>query len=433
MSPAKKRSNLGPSQLMATARMRATKIAPYLSDAILGLIPHEAPGLGTMAVTDQMVLLYDPETVVGWGTEHAAWVLLHEASHPLRKHGERGKKLANRVLANVCFDCEINDDLMAMGAKLPDDPCLPAKIGCPDGKLAEEYYAHMLQQQRQRPQGGDGAGQGDGEEQQGDGQGGDKPKAGAGWCGSGAGRPVPNEPKNAQGRSAVDVERIRQQVAKAIQDHARGRGSVPGGWLVWADQQLKPSRVPWQQLLARAIRASVSYREGTGHSTYERPSRRQGAFGWGAGKPILCSVKRPVPQIAIGVDTSGSMGGVGMAAALSETMAVLAATRAEVTLIAADCVVQAAARVRSKEDVIKILKGGGGTDFRPAFAAATKLKARPGVFIFITDGEGCAPTLKPKGLERVIWVLVNGGGKPFTDGGGAVGWGEVIEIDNLNN
>jgi predicted metal-dependent peptidase len=149
----------------------------------------------------------------------------------------------------------------------------------------------------------------------------------------------------------------------------------------------------------------VQWRSGAVDYRYDGPSRRQAGLGYGNGAPILPRLRRPVPRVAIALDTSGSMGGDELSAALNETQGILRAVGAEVTFLSCDAEVHALGQIHSVADALKLVKGGGGTDFRPVFAALEKKRERPDVLVFFTDGYGPAPARAPLWCSTV-WVLV---------------------------
>ncbi|MFC7511404.1 VWA-like domain-containing protein [Streptomyces thermocarboxydus] len=86
---------------------------------------------------------------------------------------------------------------------------------------------------------------------------------------------------------------------------------------------------------------------------------------------VLPSLRRPLPWVAVVVDTSGSMGDAELAAALAEITGVLREVGVRgnrVTVLACDADVHAVSRVTSAEQVT--LGGGGGTDMRVGIDAA---------------------------------------------------------------
>jgi predicted metal-dependent peptidase len=437
---------------LAAGRLLLVRKAPWFAAAAMGLIPKEAPGLGTFGVSADWMLYWDPQMADRWAVSEIAAVLWHEVGHVLRDHASRRKLMAAEArLWNVAADCEINDDPLPAGLSFPVFPCpdkvckhkpgahehcTPGKFALLDGDLAEGYYAQLRQQQEEQEKqekqegGGDEDQEGEGEGQGGqEGEGKGKPQVGAGWCGGGAGRELPGEEEGqGGGRSEADGKRIARQVAEAIRDEAsHGRGTVPGGWARWAAEMVKPARVPWQQLLARAVRASLVYVAGAVDYTYRRPSRRQGSIGYGPGSYLAPSLHAPKPRVAVGVDTSGSMGAAELERAIAEVNGILRAAGTAVDFLACDASVHENKIVRSWQEAAAALKGGGGTDFRPIFDAVGKLRPTPDVFVFVTDGQGPAPNVAPE--FGVIWLLVGGSHAVPYNEHGTITYGKVIEVD----
>lgn len=488
-------SPMTPHSILAAARLLARQKRPYFTDALLALVPYEMHGLGTMAVTKDFVLMWDPATIKAWGVENTAGVLLHEIEHPLRSHHDRMARIGatNKQIANIATDAEINDDLVAGQLKLPDDPVTPQSLGLPVGRMAEEYYNLLRQQEEQRkpPPGGDGpplppdgsmpnpgggvtkpqdnkpedkpqdgkpdsdkTGDSSGGQDSGmggsdsgsesspsdgagnsDGDATNKPgKPGSGGCGSSSGAALEAESKLPPelGRTRSDIERVRRQTADRVRQAASsGKGDIPGGLVRWANEQLKPPKVPWQSKLARLARRASTFKPGAQAYRRDRMSRRQAGVGFGHGSPMLAVLRDPVPKVAVVIDTSGSMGTDELNRAVSETAAVLKAAPS-VEFLASDARVHEVKSVRNIRDVHKLLVGGGGTDFRPVFKALEQAKHRPDVTVFITDGIGPAPVNAPKDMT-VIWLLVGRSRqKPYTGsyGGSSIAWGEFIEVDD---
>lgn len=426
-----------PRDKLAAARLMAIKRMPYFRSAVTGLVPKQAPGLGTFGVTKRGVLMWDPAAIERWSVEEAAGVVLHEISHLLRHHPDRQERMhAEQDLYNIAGDLEINDDLIAGGVKLPGEGVSPEKfrkdpttkklgLDFSDGRTAEEYYRELEKVPRQQvAQACGGEGDGESEDDGGSGRGKLGEGVGRGKCGGCAGNPNPGEDEqdaDGGGRSDVEMERIRRSVAEAIVSEAgKGRGTVPGGWQRWAEAQLKPPQIPWRQKLSRAVRGAIAYRPGAVDLHYTRPSRRQAGVGFGPGCPVLPALRAPVPRVAVIVDTSGSMGQEELLDAVSECRGVLNATGAHVTFCACDAAVHELQEVRHWKDVTKLLTGGGGTDFRPAIQAMEQQRPQPGVVIFITDGMGPAPEHPPP--FKVIWVLVG----PYRQV--PAEWGEIIQL-----
>lgn len=422
-------ANLSFNQALAVARAVACERMPYFRAGIVDLVPREAPGLGTMALTAGSILMVDPDVLKAWSPNQAAAVLIHEYMHSFLKHSERFKKLVlsgtlastaeDQALWNQMADAEINDDLEQAGLELPTftaadgqvhKPVTPDGLGQPNNRLAEEYLKNELSKRPKdrRPPGGGG---------------------GSGHCGSCTHNPVPGEPpiSDPDARSEIDQDVTRKQVVEDIKAQAsRGQGRLPDGLRRLLGDELKEAKVPWQQKLSRSARAAVSFRPGAVDYTRAKPSRRQGAVRHLRPAPILPGMHAPKAEVALVADTSGSMGANEMRAVLDEAQGILKAIGgSEVSFIACDAVVHSIVRTRSVKEMELNMHGGGGTDFKPAFDALAKLKPRPQVVVFATDGYGDYPPAPPKGMQ-VIWLVVAGGRI-------AVPWGEVISADERDD
>lgn len=120
---------------------------------------------------------------------------------------------------------------------------------------------------------------------------------------------------------------------------------------------------------------------------------------------VLPSLRRPLPRVAVVIDTSGSMGESEIAAALAEVTGVLREVGIRgnrVTVLACDADVRAVSRVTSAEQIT--LSGGGGTDMRVGIAAALEVRERPHIVIVLTDGLTPWPDENPS--CRIIAALI---------------------------
>lgn len=396
-------------EVLVAGRLIAKRKAPYFRALLLSYVLREAPGLSTVGVTASRIFLWDPAFVGRLTPDEMGGVWLHECMHSLNRHCQRvGTR--DPKMWNMAGDLAINPAVRDMGATLPSGELaglFPEVFGLPVGLTADEYYEAL---EKLANAGGKGA---------------DEPKAGGGYCGSCAGRPLPNEPDGSDpdGRTEGEQERSLREVAEDIQRvaAARGIGSIPAALRRWADEALAPPVVPWRKKLAQLARRAVAWRPGAVDHRYDAPSRRQAGIGYGVGRPVLPRLRAPVPRVALVIDTSGSMGSAEIADCLGEAKGVLEAVGAELEFCACDAAVHELRPVADIRAMAALLKGGGGTDFRPAFEALATRKPRAEVVIFATDGYGPAPELPPAGMHT-IWLLVGGNEQP------PAAWGDVVVV-----
>ena len=128
---------------------------------------------------------------------------------------------------------------------------------------------------------------------------------------------------------------------------------------------LEPA-VDWRKALAAELRRAVADTTGAVDYSYRRPSRRASV----AGDVVLPALRRPVPDIAVVCDTSGSMSEDLLAMALAEVEGLLRAVglARQLRVLACDTAVGPVRRVSSARQVE--LVGGGGTDMGAGIEAA---------------------------------------------------------------
>ncbi|MFD6185596.1 VWA-like domain-containing protein [Streptomyces goshikiensis] len=383
---------------LLAARFKAAQDRPYLASALYALTVVPSGRVPTMGVDRHWRCYVSPAFVDATPVTELAGVWIHEVAHLLRDHHARAGRLPaadqrDHLRVNLAQDCEINDDLLADGLRLPEGRVEPRDFGLPAGGMFESYLPAIP---ASPPHGAD--------------------------CGSGAhGTPMPWELGEAAGPArigAVEAEALRRQTAEAVRAHQRARGRVPAGWRRWAEQLLEPT-VDWRRALSGAVREATAWAAGAVDYTYRRPSRRSPALG---GRVVLPSLRRPLPRVAIVIDTSGSMGEDDLAAALAEVTGVLREVGVgahRVAVLACDADVHAVTRVTSAEQVT--LAGGGGTDMTVGIGAALALPDRPNIVVVLTDGYTPWPAETPS--CRLIAALI-GAAAPEPPS-----WVETVRVD----
>lgn len=198
---------------LLAARLHAVAVRPYLAGALFALHVVEDRSVPTMAVDAYWRCYVSPSFVSRTPLVELAGVWVHEVSHLLRDHHERGARYARehgeqgpgqRLRQNVAADFEINDDIYGDGLAVPAGAVLPAMLGLPDGLLMEEYLRRFSMAGR-------------------------TPRLAWLDCGSGAdghARPWELGPEGAHGLSRQQRDAVRFRVAEAI----TGRpGDAPRG------------------------------------------------------------------------------------------------------------------------------------------------------------------------------------------------------------
>jgi predicted metal-dependent peptidase len=418
-------------QRWAAARVWAAHQAPYLATAVLALDPvvvqamegSPAPDLRAFPADQAWHVYLDPDVLAATPPAEIGFWLLHQVTHLLRQHAERfpGEVPADRVqpgasplagqtadqhIWNLAGDAEINDDLCAGELRLPPDAVTPGSLGLPDGQTAEQYWdalgGRTAEQPRNAP-GGQAIGQdlnAPGAEPAGPGSAPD--------CGTGAdGQDRPWNCGRA-GLSETGRQLLSRDVARRISEHQRRRGDVPAGWQRWADEVLTPV-VNWRRQLAAAVRRGVADVAGRVDFTYRRPSRRAAAVP----DVVLPSLRQPLPQVAMVLDTSGSMSDGMLAQALGEVGGVLRSLglgRRNLRVICCDARAYGQQRVLDAREVR--LLGGGGTDMGAGLSAAAGLRPRPDLAIVLTDGHTPWPSRAPDGMRVVVGLMDEAGHTP---------------------
>ncbi len=391
---------------LAAARVWAASRFPYLATGLFGAQVTPAGGIGTVAVDDGWRLHADPELAASWTPAQFGSVLVHHVCHLLRAHGERagpaGVTAGQARTWVLCADAEINDDLVPAGLALPGRPVLPGHLGAETGLLAEQYYAAARAGGPPFPPGGVAGDEAEG------------------WsldCGSGAdGCPRPWDSAGGPPLPPWQARLLCRQVAQDCIRQAREAGTVPAGLLRWAGQLLEPA-VDWRKALAAELRRAVADTAGAVDYSYRRPSRRAAVTG----SVVLPALRRPVPEVAVVCDTSGSMTDDLLAASLAEVEGLLRAIglSRQVRVIACDAAAAPARRVSSARQVE--LVGGGGTDMGAGIAAAARLRPRPAITVVLTDGFTPWPDRPPRGMRVVVGLLGD-------DAPEAPGWARSVRV-----
>ena len=187
-------------------------------------------------------------------------------------------------------------------------------------------------------------------------------------------------------------------------------GKLGGAMARMVDHLLQP-QLPWRMLLARYMSATAR-----DDYSYTRPSSRR------EGLAILPSLRSAQIDVAVAVDTSGSVSNDEIGQFLSEVNGLKGQMRARLTLLACDADLTGDGPwiFEPWEELAYPgeLQGGGGTRFSPVFDWLARQERQPDLLVYFTDANGEFPKAEP--LYPVIW-LVKGKSK--------VPWGQRIQLN----
>jgi predicted metal-dependent peptidase len=435
------------SPAIPNARVFVKTFAPYLGHTLYALLPMPVADMvklynGPMAVTGQLVLLYDPTWALKEDPHVVATGLAHECFHVQLEHVRRGAKYPDPKTFFIACDLFINGVMVEQkrnvrvkgkgGAvetqplwKFPDWALLPEQYGWPNGLTADEYY-RLLKKQEQADKKKAGAQgtptPGDGEPGS-DGPGKSASKIMSGCCGGMSSQSISQALEAAanarKGKSESYLRNVILRTSNDIKEHLRaiGRGDKPGAWSELITIGEKQFDVPWQFLLADATSQTIDHvRVGGADYSLRRPSKRSPLYGY----PVPGLIDYD-PILWLVMDSSGSMGKQQLGDALHVCADVIDQTGiSEVYYLDADAKVQREPMQISVHDLYQMeVLGRGGTDFRPAIEKADKAIPRPDIVIYLTDGDGTAPDCGPANMEFIWCVVPTSNTKPAT-------WGQTI-------
>ncbi len=431
-------------QKWAAGRIWAARQAPYMASALLALAPivvedHDYD-LRAFPVDPAWHIYLDPALLETTTVPALGFWLVHQVAHLLRQHADRyplaqqdgqttgplGGRSVEQRSWNIAGDAEIDDDLVAGEVTVPPEAVVPADIFCPDGWVAEQYFDVLTGGATRRPppsdadRGGRAGMAGTGEKSAGrptEGTGSGLPADSSVNCGSGCDGQERPWDCGRPGLDHVGRKLVARETAQRIKEHSRTRGDMPAGWQRWAEEVLEPA-VNWQRVLSSTLRRGVADVAGRVDFSYRRPSRRAPAVP----DVVLPSLRQPLPQVAMVLDTSGSMSDSMLAQALAEVSGVLRGLgigRRHLRVVCCDATAYEAQRVIDAHDVR--LLGGGGTDMGAGLAAAAELRPRPDLILVLTDGHTPWPSAPPRGARVIVGLMDHSGSVP--------GWATSVAIE----
>jgi predicted metal-dependent peptidase len=324
--------------------------------------------------------------------EHLTFVLAHELMHLLLFHfARRSNRKPQRW--NRAGDRVINHGLTSLGLKMPPQGLLPEDSAHYEYTTEEMYEVEDEQESDSecpQPSNMPGATGGCGVL---------PPQASDGDQSPGEGE-APTDGKFPDEREAA---RNWRQMAAQAEHNARSAGDKAAD-ILGRILHVPPSRVKWQHILRGACARALAER-GRDDVSWSRRNRR--SFG---GEFILPGGITYRAQVAVAVDTSGSVSDESLEQAVSEIESISAATRVAIFLTTHDAEVHYAGWVRPgarRDAVAKTMIGRGGTLFTPAYEAIEKASKKFDHAVHLTDGMPCEEwPERPRNCRKLVVALI---------------------------
>ena len=332
------------------------------------------------ACTNGKDVIYGRAFVDGLNDKELAFLVLHEAMHKAYRHLMVWQKIAkeNPLLANLAMDYVIN--LQLVDYNKPDVIQMPRdKDGNLMGALDEKYrgmdtkqvYDLLKKEMEDNPDDGDGNTSGGG--------------------GGGAGGQKDSKSKclddhdweNAQEMSEEEKEKLAGEIDQALREGAMLAGKMNGNLSKEMDELLHP-KVDWKEALREFVKTAMM---GNDRSTWRKPHKRY--IGMNIVMPSYHSEK--IGRIAVGVDTSGSIGATELSQFLGEVKSICDEVKPEgIDLLYWDSRVAKhevynGNEVETLTDATKPA-GGGGTEPGCVPQYMSKNNLIPECTVMLTDG-----------------------------------------------
>jgi len=353
--------------VLETAIVRLLREKPFYGHFILNLRRAEHPSSGHAAgVTIRggvPTLSLNPPLFAALSREGQQALLEHLVKHILHLHPLRRKR-RNSHDWDVACDLAINPGIEG----LPDDALVPEQYGLEAGLAAEEYYALLVPPFDTGNL--DGSGYGDGEQD-------DRGAAGQGRAAVRDAATL-DDHDIWSGADSTPLPLGEEMVRSITRDSLRGSdGEAPEDIRALVDGLLRPSPIPWRQLLRQFV--ATAGRVGR-KSTWMREHRRFVHETPGVRK-------RRRLNLLVGIDVSDSTNCVELREAFARELVQIARGRdAHITVLYANSRIQHVEAFSTSSFVAQRYDGGGFTDLRPVFEYAKGMRGRS-----LSMPRGCPP------------------------------------------
>lgn len=407
----------------STGRTRLISKTPFFGYLAMQMTPRlaqDGDNVPTAGIAPDGTVILNQEFCSKLTSQQMAGLVAHEVMHPALHFWGR-KKNRNHRLFNIAHDLSFNGIIMEMAKgeiELPPGGLHDKKF---DGMAAEEIYDYL--------------------------QKGDQGTPGITKCGLvGGGHTFINANDDSSGSEFEDCrgdlsstekgQRANRgdtsaqkqmesewkiNLAAAAQEHEKtNQGTLPANLKRYLDEILHP-KLSWEEILERWV-GENGQRDDYGFS---RPNRRSEAVA--TILPSFCTGGKA--DVCLLIDTSGSIPEDRLKRVLGETQGVCDAIGVEVRAMVVDATLHDDLTIEDARKLGAALKGGGGSDFCPAFEKLHE-DGFEGAVIAFTDGMITVPDFMPPSLKGVLWITDKRERPPTEQWGDHLQVGTGLKDDN---
>jgi predicted metal-dependent peptidase len=373
---------------LITARVGLLLRASFFGNLATRLKLTNADEWCPTAATDGRNFYYNSRFIKMLRPKEIEFLFGHEVLHCVYDHfGRRGNR--DPQLFNIANDYCVNADLKkhSVGEFITSVPCLYDKKY--EGMSSEEIYdilyenaekidiGKLIQQLLDEHLDGQGDGEGDGDSKDGEGNGSGRPKL-----------------------SEAEKQAIRDEIKEAVLAAAQtaGAGNLPAG-VKRMVQELTEPKMNWRELLRMQLESTIK-----SDYTWMRTSRK----GWHMDAVMPGMQLEPMIDIAVAIDTSGSIGEAMLKDFLSEIQGIMdsfPAYRIHVFCFDTDVHNPAVYTSDNLESIAEYEPaGGGGTDFDAIYTYLKEQEIEPKRLVVFTDGYPFG-SWGDENYTDTVWIL----------------------------
>ncbi|MGB5520141.1 MAG: VWA-like domain-containing protein [Gammaproteobacteria bacterium] len=402
---------------LAIARTRLILDKPFLGALVLRLPMVEGdPSWCETTYSDGKTFYYNAGYIDALDKDQTQFALSHEALHCALSHfHRRGHRVKHRW--ELACDYAVNPLLINDGLKPTPDaahlreyegmtaeeiyPCLEDNENDGERDLERKSDSQDDSQDNENEENRDMSdGGSDKERQKNDAQdgSGNETEEPDGSGAKGAPKPNPLSPQEQEDLSTQWQQRLAAAAQTALQN-----GKLEGEMARMVDFLLQP-KLPWRMLLASFM--SMTARD---DYSYSRPSTRRGD------PAVYPSLRSHETNVVVVIDTSGSISADEIQEFISEIDSIKSQVRARITLLTCDSDLNHGCPwIFEPWDEFAMdveIRGGGGTNFKPAFNWVEDQDNNPDLLMYFTDAEGVFPEVEP--MFPVLWLVKGKEPVPF--------------------